>query len=90
MHGNGVPAGDANDLSVVLVVECGGFRAELGGDLGGYDRDGRRGIESSVAYLLGRLNFHLVHQHGSATGTSEPWLEATSPQVAVLSVGSNP
>jgi len=72
-----------NDNCVVLLVEHGDVRILLPGDLE------RRGEEALLAREGAgmRAQILVVGHHGSRTSTSEPFLAAVQPAVAVISVG---
>ncbi len=74
---------DQNNGSVGLLLEYGQFRALLTGDS---ERD-------ELQYWLQhdsvpQVTVIKVAHHGSANGTTTAWIEATRPQVAVISVGA--
>ncbi len=87
-NGNGVRTTNENDLSVVALIEYGQFRAEIGGDLSGYNNNSYKDIETSVVPLVGQIDVYKVHHHCSAYSTNEAWLAATKPTLAIVSVGS--
>ena len=89
LNGNGIPTGNENDLSLVAVVAYGRFRAELGGDLSGYDTGSYADIETSVAPRVGRVDVYKVHHHASATSSNDAWLATVTPRVGIISVGSD-
>lgn len=73
-----------NENSVVLQVSYGRFDALLTGDAGW----------PAESLMLRRGRVHRVEvlkvgHHGSASATSEPWLERVAPKVAVVSVGAH-
>jgi len=77
-------SGDQNNSSVGILVEYGQFRALFTGD----------SELSELQYWLGNGSIPRVHvvkvaHHGSWNGTSAAWVQATRPQVAVISVGPN-
>lgn len=78
------PAGnDQNNSSVGVLVEFGEFHALLTGDselkeLGSWLAEGS----------IPRVNVVKVAHHGSNNGSSGEWVNATRPQVAVISVGA--
>lgn len=77
------PGNEQNNSSVGVLIEYGDFRALLTGDsereeLASWLRDGSIPHVSVVK---------LAH-HGSINGTTPEWIEATHPQVAVVSVGT--
>lgn len=75
-----------NDLSIALVVRHGEFDYFIGGDLTG---GGRRtsNMEQSVAPWVGNVDVLRLNHHGSATSTSEEFLDTLTPEVAIISVG---
>ncbi len=87
LNGNGVPTTNENDLSVVAVVRYGHFRAELGGDLSGFDTGSYADIETSVAPLVGRIDVYKVHHHSSRYSTNDAWLATTTTRIGIISVG---
>ncbi|MXY54237.1 MAG: DNA internalization-related competence protein ComEC/Rec2 [Gammaproteobacteria bacterium] len=77
-HGHGDGAMKSNDASCVLLIETRAARALLPGDI---ERRVERGLK------VPPLDFLLVAHHGSTTSTSEPFLAAARPRVAVVSAG---
>lgn len=72
---------DTNSASVVMRVRFGDTAFLFSGDL-------PKGIEEYQASILGeglRANVLKLGHHGSQTSTSEYWLTAVSPEVAVIS-----
>lgn len=77
-------ATDANAASVVLEAEYAGTRVLLTGDL---EREG----EAALVRRLGdglRADVLKVGHHGSATSSTEAFLDAVSPRLALVSVGA--
>lgn len=72
-------AASANDLSLLLEIVCDGHSVLFTGDL---SRKGEPDVLPDVDVLK-------VPHHGSANACSDPFLAATSPKVAVISVGEN-
>lgn len=75
--------GDQNNSSVGILIQYGEFRALLTGD----------SEQLELQYWLEhdsipRVTVVKVAHHGSRNGTSPDWIEATHPQVAVISVGT--
>ena len=89
LNGNGVSTTNENDLSIVAVVRYGHFRAELGGDLSGFDTGSYADIETSVAPKVGRVDVYKVHHHASAYSTNDAWLATVAPRVGFISVGND-
>jgi competence protein ComEC len=74
--------GDANDRSMVLSLELDGLRFLTAGDL---EADG----EEKLQNVIGEADLIKVSHHGSATSTTEGWLDVAEPAAAVISVGRN-
>jgi competence protein ComEC len=77
------PAGDLNDFSVVFQLRYGEFSAVFTGDAGA-------AIEAGIIDRYGgalRSGVLKVGHHGSATSTSQAFLDAVDPDVALISVG---
>ena len=71
----------SNDNSVVLRLECGGFTALFPGDISSkVERDILESGKNVSADLL------YVPHHGSSSSTSDDFLNAVSPQYAVISI----
>ena len=71
-----------NNVSVVLLGEIGPSRVLLMGDV-------EEGIDPSLlAEGLPHVDLLKVAHHGSKTATTEPFIEATRPKVAVASAGA--
>lgn len=87
LNGNGVDTTNENDLSLDCLIEFDGFKAEIGGDLSGYDTNNYQDIETSVAPLVGQIDVYKVHHHASRYSTNYNWLAATRPQVGIVSCG---
>jgi competence protein ComEC len=74
---------DQNNASVGVLIDYGEFHALFTGDSELHE----------LEYWLGNGSIPHVHvvkvaHHGSPNGTSTAWIEATHPQVAVISVGA--
>jgi competence protein ComEC len=69
-----------NENSVVLHVQYGCFDAVLPGDAGSP-------VEAALVGRLAPVEVLKVGHHGSASGTTDAWLAALRPAVAVISVG---
>ncbi len=83
--GPGSLSGDANEDSVVLLVDAGGKRFLFTGDCTGAN-------ESLVGSICARgppLYLLKVAHHGSRSSTSSSFLAETDPKFAVISVGHN-
>ena len=81
-----VDGDDENAKSVVLRISYGAFDEVMGGDL---TADTDNDVESAVGPDVGDVEVYKVHHHASATSTSDSWLSSTTPEVAVISVGTN-
>lgn len=88
--GNGVLGafdikGDLNDYSVVAILRLGEFEALLTGDIDPAI------IEDIIAEGLVRdVEYIKTPHHGSKNGLTKKLLEASMPEIAVISVGKNP
>lgn len=80
------PAGsDANEGSLSFRLTVGDFRYVNTGDAG---IDVEREILAGLAPLRPETDLLKLGHHGSRTSTSLEWLEATQPEIAVISAGS--
>jgi beta-lactamase superfamily II metal-dependent hydrolase len=77
------PSGDQNNSSVGILVQYGEFRALLTGDSELYEL--QHWLNNDA---VPRVHVLKVAHHGSGNGTSAAWVQATRPQVAVISVGA--
>jgi competence protein ComEC len=85
LHPGRVPASDGlNDHSVVLRITLGQICFLLPGDI---ESEVERGLASG-GHTLAATVLKAPH-HGSQTSSSEPFLSAVDPQVAVISVGAD-
>ena len=75
---------DSNQLSVVMELDYGKFRALFTGDLG----EGEE-LALEVAGVLKKLDVLKVAHHGSKYSSSAEFLSAVAPKLAVISVGKN-
>ncbi len=78
---------DENAAGIVLVIEFAGVRLFLGGDLTGGGAESPD-VESALAPLVGDIDILKVSHHGSRTSTNAAFLEATTPEAAIISVGN--
>ncbi len=77
-------AADSNERSVVVLLEYGGLRMLLTGDIGAPSE-----AELLVAGVdLGATVLKVSH-HGSASASSAAFLAETAPQIAMISVGAD-
>jgi competence protein ComEC len=74
-----------NDTSVVLDLTFGERRLMLTGDI--EDDVDPRLLATGIGQPGRRLDVLKVAHHGSGTATSEPWLDALRPRVALVSAG---
>jgi beta-lactamase superfamily II metal-dependent hydrolase len=87
LNGAGVysPTGSDEDAKcMVLKVTYGEFDESFGGDL-----TGDPPVEHVVGPEMGDVEVYKVHHHSSATSSYDVWLDATTPEVGVISLGSN-
>lgn len=85
LDGAGVSTGDENAQSIVILLSYGAFDEVFGGDLPGENPD----VESIVGPLVGDVEVYQVNHHGSRFSSNDAWLDAISPEVAIISVGGN-
>lgn len=73
---------DANEASVILLLEWRGFRALLTGDA-------FKDAERAVMERVGDIDVLKVGHHGSDTSSDADFLDAVKPEWALISVGRN-
>ncbi|MBM7569602.1 DNA internalization-related competence protein ComEC/Rec2 [Aquibacillus albus] len=80
----GTNAHSSNENSLTLFSEIGGLKWLFTGDIDD-------GIEEEIIQSYPNLKIDVlkIAHHGSATSTSEPWLQQIEPRIALLSVGEN-
>ena len=83
-----------NEYCVALLVECGDFDYFQAGDLIGIDGPSHVDVETSVAQTLSGLGkadleVYQVNHHGCYTSSNAFFLNTTTPEVAVISVGDD-
>lgn len=88
LNGAGVDTDAENSLGLVLKLSYAGFTHEFAGDIPGDETNGDD-IESIVGPGIGKVDICKVHHHGSKFSSNQAWLDATDPEVCILSVGSN-
>jgi len=87
LNGAGVysPTGsDENAKSMVLKVSYGEFDESMGGDL-----TASPSVEPTVGAEMGDVEVYKVHHHSSATSSYDQWLNYTTPEVGIISLGTN-
>jgi competence protein ComEC len=78
---------DENAQSVSMLITYGDFKYLICGDVTG-GGDGTINLESNIASVVGDINILQSNHHGSPTGNSQEFLEAVSPEIAIISVGN--
>lgn len=73
---------DPNDGSLIFVLEAEGQKMLLTGDAGIAE-------EQAVLQAIGDIDVLKVGHHGSDTSTSQQLLTATTPEIAIISVGQD-
>lgn len=79
-----VGAGGANELGLTILCSAGAFDTLITGDM-----DAKTERELVETYALPDIEVLLVGHHGSRYSTSTELLEATTPEVGIVSVGDN-
>lgn len=79
---------DPNDFSIVARLHFGEFDALLTGDIGPAVSD--EVIKQFAASGVERVEYLKVPHHGSKNGLTQGLLDASTPEIAVISVGKNP
>ena len=85
LNGAGLSTSDENAQSLVLKVSYGSFTHVFAGDLPGVSPN----VESIVGPEVGDVDVCKVTHHGSNSSMTDAWLNATDPEVCILSVGNN-
>lgn len=81
---------DENAASLAFVISYAGTRFFVGGDItggGGNAPYTTIDVETLLAPLVGDIDILRVSHHGSHTSTNANFLAATTPEVAIISVG---
>ncbi len=90
LNGDGVypvTGSDENSKSVVLRVSYGAFDEEISGDLTG-DAGLGNDVETGIGPQVGDIEVYKAHHHGSRYSSNDNWLNATTPEVAIISCGN--
>ena len=82
-----VNGSDENAKSVVLKITYGAFDEEISGDLTG-DVGLGNDVETTVGPEVGDIEVYKVHHHGSRYSTNDNWLNAVTPEAAIISCGN--
>ncbi len=82
----GTPPQDENEHSLVIRLDYGDFAMLTGGDMTSFGEAAILSGDAAASSLSG-IQVLKVSHHGSATSSSEPWLDALSPVWAVISYG---
>jgi len=88
-YGDNISPSDENDYGVALLIQYGGFKMIVSGDLGGYNSGGYKDVESILAPDIGKVSVLHVNHHGSQYSSNPYWVATLDPKVSVISVGSN-
>lgn len=94
LNGNGLISApfddkEENDMCVALLVEYGSFRFFVAGDLSGVNSSYYRDIETSISAEAGDVDVYRVDHHGSSSNTNYNLVSNLSPEVSIISCGSN-
>jgi len=83
VYGDGsISTSDENNLSLGLLLSYADFQLWVGGDL-------EREMERLAKDVIGDVDVYVVHHHGSRTSSTDAFLGALKPEVAICQVGSN-
>jgi beta-lactamase superfamily II metal-dependent hydrolase len=88
-QGDNITPSDENDYGVGLLIQYGGFRMIVSGDMGGYNSGGYKDVESILAPDIGKVSVLHVNHHGSQYSSNPTWITTLDPKVSVISVGNN-
>ncbi|MDQ7798340.1 MAG: Ig-like domain-containing protein [Candidatus Edwardsbacteria bacterium] len=88
-YGDNISPSDENDYGVGLLIQYGGFRMIVSGDLGGYNSGGYKDVESILAPDIGKVSVLHANHHGSQYSSNPYWVSTLDPRVSVISVGNN-
>ena len=85
LAGANTSSGDPNDFSIVAILSFGEFEALLTGDIGP-----KVTPDILATGKIRDVEYIKIPHHGSKNGLTKELLEASMPEVAVISVGKNP
>jgi beta-lactamase superfamily II metal-dependent hydrolase len=88
-YGDNITPSDENDYGLALLIQYGGFKMIVSGDLGGYNSGGYKDVESILAPDIGKVSVLHVNHHGSQYSSNPYWVSTLDPTVSVISVGNN-
>jgi len=88
-QGDNIAPSDENDFGVALLIQYGGFKMIVSGDLGGYNSGGYKDVESILGPDIGKVSVLQVNHHGSQNSSNPYWVSTLDPKVSVISVGNN-
>ncbi|MGD9403497.1 MAG: MBL fold metallo-hydrolase [bacterium] len=80
---------EENDYCVSLLVQYGAFDFWVAGDLSGVNSSYYHDIETSTSGQAGEVEVYRVDHHGSSSNSNSNLVGALSPEVSIISVGSN-
>lgn len=83
--GVSISSSEENGRSLVLLLTYGSFDEALAGDLTGKSPN----VESVAGPQVGDVEVYKVSHHGADTSSHDDWLDATTPEIGVISVGNN-
>lgn len=93
--GDEAPIGDPPDenaRSIALMIVYSGFRMLIAADItggGGNPPYETPDVESMIGPIAGDIDILRVAHHGSRSSTTDRFLDATTPEVAIISVGDD-
>lgn len=85
----GVAVSEENDRGICVLVTYRDFDLASCGDVNGTDEGSRADVESAVAPAYGDVEVVKVNHHGARFSSSTTYVCTLTPEVAVISLGSN-
>ena len=84
VYGDGsISTSDENNLSLGFLLSYADFQLWVGGDL-------EAEVERLAKDVVGDVDVYVVHHHGSRTSSTDAFLGALKPEVAICQTGLNP
>lgn len=80
---------EENDYCISLLVQYGAFDFFVAGDLSGVNSSYYHDIETGISGEAGEVEIYRVDHHGSSSNSNSTLVGNLSPEVSIISVGSN-